>query len=245
MAAPTFVTHTATVFNTQTTPKTASVAVLAGDVLSAFAIVADVADTVSTPTNDGAALTWNPEQINAAASGNVWQGTWTAVVDTSRTIVVSFAKVGGHAINWGADVLVWRSASVGTSTKVTGGSGAPTLNITPTQANSAIMVSIGDWAAVAGAPTWRTGAGAFTSTTELAGDATTYSARGGYHADAGAIAAYAVGVTLPAGETYSIIALEIKGVAGSADVILRDPRAPKMGFRPDRGLQGPGFQVFS
>lgn len=214
MAAPTFVTHTATVFNTTTTPKTASVAVQAGDVLVAWQIASgDTSDGV-TPTNDGAALTWTQQQVNAALS-NVWQGIWTAVADTTRTIVVSFS-VTPTSERWGGDVQVWRAASVGASSKVTAGSGAPTLNITTTQANSGIVVLIGDWAAVAGAPTWRTNAGAFTSTVELAGDATTYSARGGYHADAGAIGTYAVGVTAPVGETYSIIALEVKGTLAAA-----------------------------
>lgn len=240
MAAPNFITHTATAFNTTTTPKTASVAVQAGDVLVAFEITADSANAVgSTPTNDGAALTWTLQQSNVVTSpGNVGQSTWTAIADTTRTIVVTFAASPSTVI-WGADVQVWRGASVGTSTKVTSGSGAPTLNITTTQANSAIIVSIGDWAAVVGAPTWRTNAGAFTSTVEQAGDGASYSARGGYHADAGAVGTYAVGVTAPAGETFSIIALEIKGVAGSPDVVLQMP-TKKMGFRNSRGLAEPG-----
>lgn len=209
MSAPSFVTHTATAFNNATTPKTASVAVNAGDLLVAMMVSADFSTTGATPTNNGAALTWTQRQVNST-SGNVWNAMWTAVADTARTIIVTFA-LGAGTTNWGGDVQVWRTALVGTSTKVTGGSGAPTLNITTTAANSAIAVAIGDWAAVAGAPTWRTNAGTFTSTFELAGDATTYSARGGYHADAGAIGTYAVGVTAPTGETYSIIALEIQG----------------------------------
>lgn len=239
MAAPTFVTHTATVFNTTTTPKTASVAAQAGDLLVALGVSADSTIVIQTPTNDGTALTWTAQRTDATAS-HTWIGIWTAIVDTTRTIVVTFASPAATG-PFGGDVIVWRSATVGTVPAASIGSGAPSFNFTTTAANSAICVAIGDWAAVVGSPTWRVNAGAFTSTFEQPGDAATYSARGGYHADAGAIATYAIGVTAPGAETWALVSIEIQGPAGA--VLLKDPRT-KMGFRDSRGLQGPGLKFF-
>jgi len=73
---------------------------------------------------------------------------------------------------------------------------------------------MGDWAAVAGAETWLANAGAATPASYLNGDATTYAVHGAYHANAGAAGTYAVGMTAPAGQTYNIMAVEIKGTGG-------------------------------
>jgi hypothetical protein len=205
-----FVTSTATVFNTTTSPKTASVAALAGDILVAYGIAADATSPISTPTNDGAALTWTAARTDATSS-HTWVGMWTTTVDTSRTIVVTFATSGAFA--FGGCVSVFRTVTVGASS-VTLGSGAPSGSLLTTKDHSAAVVCIGDWAAVVGSPTWLVNAGAFVSTSELVGDGSTYSARGGYHADAGLIATLVYGVSSPTGETYSIIVLELKSAAG-------------------------------
>ena len=66
--------------------------------------------------------------------------------------------------------------------------------------------------------TWRTNAGALTETSYydyawpdafVGGYYTVY---GGYHADAGAASTYAVGLSAPGGQFYSIAAVEVKGV---------------------------------
>jgi hypothetical protein len=64
-----------------------------------------------------------------------------------------------------------------------------------------------DFAVGTGARTWRANAGALTETTYSA--ATNMTVYGGYHADAGPIGTYAVGLSLPVGQTYSIAAVEI------------------------------------
>lgn len=216
--APTFVTQTATVFNTSTTPKTASVACNINDLLVAFVVSADAGTVGSTPTNDGTALIWSAKQTDATAS-HCWVGMWTALVDSTRTIVVSFAATGTSA-HFGGNVQVWRSASYASSSKlVSVSTGLPVVNFSVQNANSALVVCIGDWSAIAGAPTWLTNAGAFTSTAELNNDTGNYSVHGGYHADAGTATSKNVGLSAPTGETWSEIVLEVKGPASATDAL--------------------------
>ena len=91
------------------------------------------------------------------------------------------------------------------------GSGAPTLNLTTTQANSAIVVANVDWTAVDGASrVWRTNAGMFKSR-PIQFVSPNYTVYGGYHADAGALGTYAVGLSAPSTQRYVIGAVEVKG----------------------------------
>jgi hypothetical protein len=92
-----------------------------------------------------------------------------------------------------------------------GGSG-PSLNITTTQANSAIVVACGDWNQHTGARTWRQIGGVspveVTYDTENQQDA--YTVYGAYHANAGSAGSKAVGLSAPGSMKYSIVAVEIK-----------------------------------
>lgn len=207
MSAPAFILEAETVYNTATTPKTtAAFNVLQKDVLVAYAMTDSEATTVNI-SNSGAALAWTLQQA-VLVTGFSWLGLWTHVVEQSRAAVtVSFAGVGGGF--FGGDVLVVRgSDGVGASSKANG-SGAPTLNITTTRANSLVVVPNVDFAVGAGARTWRTGAGALTETTFA--NATNMTVYGGYHADAGPAGTYAVGLSAPTGQTYSIAAVEVFG----------------------------------
>lgn len=213
MPAPTFVTSASSIFSTNANPKTVSVAVQGGDLLVACAISADSTGVLSTPTNDGTALTWTARQTSALAS-NVGMGMWTAVADTTRTIVVSLVETGAPAFQYGLNVSVWRLAAYGTSAKANGG-GVPTQTFSTTAPNSAIISIIGDWAAVPGTPDWKTaGNGVANTLFELAGDSATYAAHGAWYADTGPGNNRTLGLqTTPAGETYTIMALSIAGTA--------------------------------
>jgi hypothetical protein len=207
VSAPAFILEAETVYNIATTPKTtAAFNILQGDVLVAYAMT-DSDTTTVTISNSGLALAWTLQQ-SVLVTGFSWLGIWTHVVAQSRAgVTVSFAGVGGGF--FGGDVLLIRgSDGVGASSK-TNGSGAPTLNITTTRPNSMIVVANVDFAVGTGARTWRTGAGALTETTYSA--ATNMTVYGGYHADAGPAGTYAVGLSLPTGQTYSIAAVEIFG----------------------------------
>ena len=213
MAAPSFIQEAETAWNTDTTPKTTgSFAVQIGDVLVAYAISENEGVVLSTPTNTGTALTWTARQI-VNVTDYCYVGLWTTVATVAESITVSFARTGVGGL-FGGNVLTFRGSSgVGASNKTNVASGAPTLDLTTTLVNSAVVVANGDWNAGDGASrAWRTNAGAFTEQTYFR-DSSLYTVYGGYHADAGAAGTYAVGLSAPTGQRYAIAAVEVKGTA--------------------------------
>jgi hypothetical protein len=211
-AAPTFIQEAETVWNNATTPKTtASFNVQAGDILAAYAITNQNAGSATLGISGGS-LTWTLQQRVAVSSYDE-VAIWTTTVDSDKSMTVSFTCNGTYY--FGGNVFTFRgSDGVGASSKTNIASGAPTLNITTTQAKSAVVVTNGDWVPVDGASrTWRTGAGALTEQT-YSYVASNYTVYGGYHADAGAVGTYAVGLSAPTGQKYSIVAAEVKGILG-------------------------------
>jgi len=183
----------------------------------AFAVGADPTGFVlSAPTTQaGTTSAWSAIQSSPSApASNTVVGIWTASATSTASTTVRFARTGATPQLFGGNVLVFRgSEGIGNSSR-TNASGAPTLNITTSLSDSAVVVIAGDWAAVAGAETWRANAGAATPASYLNGDGATYAVHGAYHPTAGAAGAYAVGLTAPAGETYNIMAVEVKGTGG-------------------------------
>lgn len=235
MAAPTFIQEAETAWNVNTTPKTtASFAVQVNDILVAIGVTADTSTTLSTPTNSGTALTWTLQQ-SIVVSSYCSTYVWTTTASTAESITVSFAR-GGVSNLFGGNVLTFRgSDGVGASAKTNVTTGAPTLNITTTQANSAVVVVNGDWNAVDGATrTWRENAGSLTEVTYFR-DSANYTVYGGYHSDSGATGTYAVGLSAPSGQAYSIIAVEVKGSAAAAPSTNYDRTLGSRANRPGRG----------
>lgn len=221
MTAPTFIQEAETSWNTDPSPSltTASFNVLANDVLCASGITSDQVKTI---TITGGSLTWTLRQeVNVAGYCRVLM--WTAIVDADKSMTVTFTESGGAAQRMGGNVFTFRASDgVGASSK-TNASGDPTLSLTTTQADSAIVVASGDWNAVDGTSrTWWTGAGTLTEQTYFR-DSAEYAVYVGYHANAGAIGSYNVGLDAPGGQKYSIAAVEIKGVASAAVVPYQAP----------------------
>lgn len=212
MPAPTFIGESETVWNTTTSPKTAVISVQAGDILVAIGATGDQSSSLAV---SGGSLTWTLQQsVNVASF--CWTGVWTATATSTTSVTVSFTRSGNTASWIGGNVLLFRaSGGVGASNK-TNAAGAPSLSLTTTQANSAVVVFNTDWNAIATARTWRTGAGALTEQTYVTG--TQYTVYGGFHADAGAAGANTVGLSAPTGQAYGIIAVEIKGTSGTTQV---------------------------
>jgi hypothetical protein len=227
MAAPSFIQEAETAWNTDA-DSTASVAtasfnVVAGDILVAYGIVAN---NLLGLTISGGSLTWdNKQTVNV--TDYCWLGLWTATVDSDKSMAVTFARTTdpGAQVFYGGNVLTFRASDgVGASNKTNVASGAPTLNLGTTQDNSVVVVANGDWNAADGASrTWRANAGALTEKTYFR-DSSNYTVYGGYHADAGAANTYAVGLSAPTGQKYSIAAVEIKGTAAAGQ-----PAAKRLG----------------
>jgi hypothetical protein len=222
MSASEFILEAETAYSVTTPKTTAAFNVLQGDALVAYGVAADSATTLAI-SNNGTALVWTPkEAVLAASFCPVY--IWTHVVSASRAgLTVTLTSVGGNT--YGGDLLLFRdSGGIGASSQATSASGAPTLNLTTTTANSVIVVVNGDWASVDGAArVYRTNAGALTETSYVfaTGSFTVY---GGYHADAGPIGTYAVGLTGPAAQKYAMAAVEVLGLTPGITLLSRPMR---------------------
>lgn len=215
MAAPTARDYAqSSAFNTFTVTKTATLTLgQAGDILTFTCVAEDQSTTFSAPTNDGTALTWTQQQ-DAGTASNTRVTVWTATLNTTRTIIITGNRTGTDN-RWGCFATAWGgSAGVGNSNKVEGDTSANFSVGVTASANSALVVSWGDWAAISGARTYLT-TGVGTYTEKLNGNvASQYSYGGGYHADVGSAGAKTVGSSAPASQDVSIIVVEILGSAG-------------------------------
>ena len=204
--APTFESETHSTYAT-TTPKSLAVNVLAGDTIVVKASTSDAACTVSTPTNDGAALTWTLAQ-SVITSSYATAYMWTATADSARTVTVSVARA-GSAYYYGASAEVWRGATVGASAKSSGTTGYPSLSLTTTEANSAASVVVGDWNAISGSGAWSSTPGTPTARWD-AYVASQGAAHAATYADVSAAGAKTLAMTAPSGQKWSIVGLELK-----------------------------------
>jgi hypothetical protein len=221
MPAPTFVSETESVWTVMAistaTRDSAAIAVVNGDLLVACMGSEDTSTngTLTASTLSGSTSAWTKVQ-EVTVTGNTGVAlAWATATATGNVTVRLTRSLTTSARSLGLNVLVFRNHGGAGASNKTNASGAPTLNLLTTAANSAIAVISGDWSAQDGTTrTWRTGAGTLTEVTYYR-DSAAYAMYAGYHADAGAIGTYAVGLSAPGTQTYSIAALEIKGTAGA------------------------------
>lgn len=239
MPAPTFIQEAETAWNSTTTPKTtASFAVQTGDVLVAIGVIADSNGVDDNLTVSGGGLVWTvPTNGRVKVSSYTGAVIYTATATSATSITVSFASAGSPSAWFGGNVLTFRgSTGVGQSAKTNVLSGAPSVGITTTGANSAIVAVSGDWNAADGTVrTWLT----VNSITPTVGnslevtyfrDAAQYTTYGAYWNDAGSAGAQTVGLSAPGSQKYSITAVEVLGTAASAAIptlVMAPMRAPR------------------
>lgn len=225
MAKPTFVAVTEpaagwTSHAQNATLTTPSFNVTAGDALVVAAGGEDGNVGLGTPSGGG--LTWTLQQNVGTSGASSRAAAWTATASATTAITVAITSTTIGAANWGFLVFQFSgSAGIGNSAATSAGSGAPSQALTTTQANSAIVCVSVDWAAVVGTTrTWRT----INSITPTAGNTLekkyqnvtgAYTAYVAYWDDAGAAAAQTAGLTAPTGQTYNIVAVEVKGSAAA------------------------------
>ena len=221
MAAPTFVAEYESAWNTNA-DKTVAVTTAIGDVLVALCVSsnwADSSDDITAPTG-GTGLTWTTQEtifLDDYTAVAVFTTTASAV-NTGASITVSLS--GAVDALLGVNILRFSgSTGIGAAEKTNAVSGAPSLNITTTQANSALCVVNGDWDAVDGTTrTWRT----VNSITPTAGnglektyfrDAAQYTVYAALYNDAGTVAAKTVGLSAPGAQRYAIAVVEVLGTS--------------------------------
>lgn len=226
MASPTFVAAYLARTPVSTSPATASVTTAVGDTLVCYGSTADQTCTLSTPTG-GTSLTWTLQSSVVTVGGTDCSNCymWTATATTAQTFTASVASHNSGTAYWFGFFILRFSGVAGfgavNATHITA-TGTPTLSLTTTGTNSAIVVGDVDFVPASGTPAWLTNFGTFTQECDqyVASNMGQY---GGYHANSGAPATKNVGMTAPTGQTYSIIALELLGQTASkpaADIYL-------------------------
>lgn len=214
IVAPTFIDEHELAFSTLNdtggSGNSGAISVVAGDLLVIVGGSEDASRTLGTPTGGGLTYTLR-QSILVANYCAVYL--WTAVATSTTSVTVSITVGGSGGIKaWGFNVLRFRNASVGASSKTNVASGAPSLGLTTTRENSAVVFINSDWAAQDGASrTYRTtGVGTFTEQTYYR-DPDRYATYNGFYANVGVAAAKTVGLTAPGSQKYAIAALEVQG----------------------------------
>jgi hypothetical protein len=149
------------------------------------------------------------------------------------SLAVTFTRTaGGTDKHFGGGVVAYRdSAGVGASAKVNA-TGAPTLSLTTTQADSAVVVANVDWNAVDGTSrTWRSVNGSAATELVYGRSAAHYTAYAGRHANVGAAGIKALGLSAPSGQKYATVAVEVKGSTAA-------PPTAEFTFSPASSLTG-------
>jgi hypothetical protein len=221
VAAPTFISYTATSsLTTTTTPKTVTVAVQIGDVIVVLA-GAEAADCdLGTPSDTVNTYT-AAQTVDSANALDALARIWTATAATATTLTVSISRT-GTAREWGFGVEVWRNAALGTSASngPNGGTaGTPSQAITTTKPNSALSGVIADWNAADGTSrTWLSINGTAITEDTYARDSAAYATYAGRHPDAGAIGSKTWGLSAPGSQKYSIAVVEVYGTLSDLTV---------------------------
>lgn len=236
MAAPTFVAEHETNWDDADTPKaTASFNVQVGDVLIGFAGAEQSQDFDNGIVLTGGTGAWTQEEEQEPDPGNndhSYAVAYSKVVGTAESMQGSFSGAGTTGDAFGGNVLQFRdSDGVGASASTNNNlnSGAPSLNITTTQDNSAIVVFVADWNASSGTGrTWRTVNGIAPTAgngfeVTFFRDAAAYSVFGAYYPDAGTAGLKTVGLTTPSAARYVIVAVEVLGAVGGGAETGRGP----------------------
>lgn len=214
-----------TAWNSATTPKTAmsAVAIETGDILVGVAIKENEYHDLGI-TEDGASAWTQQQAIDYANYCEVRLWTYPVTADEDLTVTITRTFAAG---TFGGSVLHFSgSDGVGASAQARA-TGAPTLDITTEEDNSAILVAVGDWNAVNGSSrTWRT-VNSITPTSangyELSYyySGSTYTIYIAYYPDAGAAGTKTVGLSAPSSQQYAIAAVEIKGAASAPSSLAR------------------------
>lgn len=216
---PTFVSSASTSWNTTGSPKTLSVTWQTGDVIVVGALCADDAiATMGDVTATGLTFTL---QADIRTGSHSIMKMWTAVAAAAGTQNFSLSMtINPTPAPFGFHVMVFRDSDGVGIADWSASSGSPNRNITPTDANSAIVVVNADWLAVSGAiRIWTTAVVTPTAINGLERDyfnSANYTTYAAYYDDVAEVAVRTVGLSQPGGQAYSIGIVEVLGAAEGA-----------------------------
>lgn len=222
MAAPTYVVDYETAWDTATFPKTVSASVLPDECLLVFGAAEADGYTLETPTGGEAGGIEYTLNESVAFSGYSPIYAWSSPVTNTDSFTLSVDTFTTQ--KWGFIAARFAGSSgVGAAEQTHVSSGAPSLNITTTGDNSALLVMVTDWNAGDGTSrTWRAVNGFTPDTTEgelvYFRDSAAYTVYVAYYPDTGTSGSVCTtGLSAPTGQKYSIVAIEIVGGSTSGD----------------------------
>ncbi|HEY9418112.1 MAG TPA: hypothetical protein VIQ30_25410, partial [Pseudonocardia sp.] len=222
MAAPTLVTEYEGTWNNSTTPKTVAATAAANDVFIVAGGAENGNTTVSAPTG-GTGITWIQQETQGAAGTVSHCRLFSAVGLSAQSWTLSVAR-SATANWWGFNALRFSGSSgigAAESTNNATGSGLPSLGITTTGANSAIVAVVANWNGGTGEPTWGAINGytptvANGGTVSFFGNTANYAISVAVFPDVGAAGAKTVSQSTPTGQRYVIAAIEVLGSSGGS-----------------------------
>ena len=214
---PTFVAEYETVYDTTTSPKTISVTVSTGEVLVNAAVGADTNTNLGSAPTGGTGVSWTLAQSTTTASK-------CAVITNSSSPTgqtFTLSQTGGANFVPFGDACFRFSGSdgIGASNEAEGSGSGPSVSLTTTADNSAVLVVACDWSAADGASrTWRT-VNSYTPTSGNGGEKTyfrdslQYTVYMAVYGDVGTAGTNTYGLSAP-NQNWTIHAVEIKGSTG-------------------------------
>lgn len=212
MPAPIFAASYSSAYNTSTSTKDLTITTQAGDTLVVYGGGENEGVTLSTPAGNSISFTL---QQSIVVSGYASAYMWTGVDSTGATSWTLSCTGGGG--RWGFSCLIFRNTvGIGASNKTNAAGTAPSLNLTTTSNNSAVVVFNGDWDAQNGSSrTWLTVNGITPSSgnneIDYSYTSGVWTAYGAYYPSVGTAGSVTVGLSAPTNQTYSIVAVEVKG----------------------------------
>jgi hypothetical protein len=221
MAVPTFISEAETswITNPSGTFKSAAFAALVGDV-AVCPILYSAGNGSTAFSVERANTTWIKQQeihLSKFSNANLWTGAVTGASTSETKVKVSGTDEFSGVNDWGHNTLLFRDSEGIGATGQAHGEGAPLLKLLTTQAHSAIVMAVVDYAAKSGTSrTWRTvngitpteANGLEKSYANPTGEYTVYIA---YINDSGPVAELSLGLSAPSNMTYSIVAAEVLG----------------------------------
>jgi hypothetical protein len=231
VAAPTFVTTAATVYNDAASPKAVTgFTVAVGDIIIAKAS-AENGDTSfpNLPSGSGTAtISAFTALANLLGTGGASDGDkprtaiwWAEVTSVAGGTSAGVSLSASGTAHWGFRAEVWRdSDGVGTVFSGSADGSAPSVTASTAQADSAITWQNNDWNALDGASrVYREStAGTFTEETYYY-DSARYTVYGGYHANAGAAGSKTIGLSAPGSQRWALVGVEVKGTASATATV--------------------------
>lgn len=227
MAAPTYsattqsnspvdLTTTST-SDTRTTPSysPASGTILVGCGVSEDSVSAQLASIGGGPV-------WTQQYLDNTASKTAVALYTATAAGGAITSTLTIAGGGGNPVKAGLAVLQFTgSDGIGAKNTASGTSGTPSVSLTTTQDNSAVVMVVGDWAALTGTSTFSNVNTAPVEVVDYA-DGTNYGAHIAYWPDVGAAGAKTFAMSAPSGQNWTAQVIEVKGSAAATPDYIPD-----------------------